>query len=262
VLVVVTGPKTSTGTTTTAAALALRWPRPVVLVDCDPAGGDVVPGLLPGRAPADRGLLSWAAQSRGLPAVAAARLFQQAAVGLPERADLWLVPGFTARPQARSFTAETWELLASALEVSSEALGMDSLVDVGRLVHEEVVAWPLLLAANQIVLTVRRTVRSVHAAQVALTLMRTRMPVDTVGLLVIVGDGPYSAEEIAATLGLPLAGTVPEDRRTAAVLSEGAAAGERALRRAPLLRGADKVAAFLVRNGELQREQAKGVATP
>ncbi len=41
--------KASPGATTVAAALTLTWPRPVLLVDADPAGGDVVPGLLPGR---------------------------------------------------------------------------------------------------------------------------------------------------------------------------------------------------------------------
>jgi len=58
--------KASPGSTTVAAALTLTWPRPVLLVDADPAGGDVVPGLLPGRvstesppAGARRGRLDW-----------------------------------------------------------------------------------------------------------------------------------------------------------------------------------------------------------
>ncbi len=49
VAVAVLAGKASPGATTVAAALTLTWPRPVLLVDADPAGGDVVPGLLPGR---------------------------------------------------------------------------------------------------------------------------------------------------------------------------------------------------------------------
>jgi len=53
-----------------AAALTLTWPRPVLLVDADPAGGDVVPGLLPGRVSTESGLLSWSVATRHLPALA------------------------------------------------------------------------------------------------------------------------------------------------------------------------------------------------
>ena len=36
--------KGAPGVTTSALALALSWPRPVVLAELDPAGGDVLPG--------------------------------------------------------------------------------------------------------------------------------------------------------------------------------------------------------------------------
>jgi len=38
--------KASPGATTTATALAVTWPAPVVLVGADPAGDDVIAGYL------------------------------------------------------------------------------------------------------------------------------------------------------------------------------------------------------------------------
>ncbi len=70
VAVAVLAGKASPGATTVAAALTLTWPRPVLLVDADPAGGDVVPGLLPGRVSTESGLLSWSVATRHLPALA------------------------------------------------------------------------------------------------------------------------------------------------------------------------------------------------
>jgi len=64
--------KASPGATTVAPALTLTWPRAVLLVDADPAGGDVVPGLLPGRVSTESGLLSWSVATRHRPALDAA----------------------------------------------------------------------------------------------------------------------------------------------------------------------------------------------
>ena len=58
-VVAVTGGKAGPGATTAALALGLSWPGPVLLVDADAAGGDMVPGMLPGRVGTERGLLSW-----------------------------------------------------------------------------------------------------------------------------------------------------------------------------------------------------------
>ncbi len=45
------------GVTTTALALALTWPQPVIVAECDPAGGAILAGLFAGHLPAPRGLL-------------------------------------------------------------------------------------------------------------------------------------------------------------------------------------------------------------
>ena len=41
-LIVIAADKGAPGVTTTALALAAVWPRPVLLAECDPAGGDLV----------------------------------------------------------------------------------------------------------------------------------------------------------------------------------------------------------------------------
>ena len=47
-----------------ALALTLVWPRPVLLVEADPAGGDVMAGYLRGQVTCDRGLLQLAIAAR------------------------------------------------------------------------------------------------------------------------------------------------------------------------------------------------------
>ena len=247
-LTVVASGKAAPGATTSAWALALAWPGELLMVDCDPAGGDMAPGLLPGRVVADRGLLSWSAAARGgVPAMAAAAMFAAHAVALPEWPQVWLVPGFTTATQSHSFTPEVWERLALALALarSSAAIGRDSLVDAGRLVGDRA-PWPVLRAADQVIVTVRPTVRSVHAAQDATQRLRHELGDLAKVVALVVGDGPYSAAEVAVALALPLAGTLPYDRPTAQVLSDGAA-GERGLHRSPLLRAAGAVAREAVR---------------
>ena len=66
-LIAVAADKGAPGVTTTATALAAVWPRPVVLAECDPAGGDIVyrlPGAHGERLDPRRGLLSLAVAAR------------------------------------------------------------------------------------------------------------------------------------------------------------------------------------------------------
>lgn len=244
-LTVLASGKAAPGVTASAWALGLAWPGPVLVADCDPAGGDMAAGLLAGRTSADRGLLSWSsAARRGIPAMAAAELVAAHAVELPEHRQVWLMPGFTHAGQGSSFTGEAWERLALALERSAAAIGRDALVDAGRLVGERA-CWPVLRAADQVLLAVRPSVRSVHAAQDATARLRRELgDLGRVGALVI-GAGPYSPAEVAGALQVPLAGTLPDDRPTAQVLTDGAAAGVKALHRSPLLKAAAVLAGKL-----------------
>ena len=237
-LTVLVSGKAAPGVTTSALALALSWPRAVLVADCDPAGGDMAAGYLPGRVSADRGLLSWAtAARRGVPAMAAATMFSGHVVQVPENPNVWLMPGFSTSTQGASFTSDAWERLALALERSAASAGRDALVDAGRLVGERA-CWPVLRAADLVLLTVRPSVRSVHAAQGAAMLLRTELGDLAKVAALVVGDGPYSAAEVADALGVPLCGTLPQDSRAAQVLSDGASVGGKALNRSALLKAA------------------------
>jgi hypothetical protein len=237
-LTVITSGKSAPGVTTSTWALALSWPQPLIVADCDPAGGDMAAGLLAGRVSQDRGLLSWSSSARrGTPAMTAATMLSSHAVELPEQPNVWLLPGFTNATQGYSFTEVVWERLALALERSSAAISRDALVDTGRLVGERT-NWPVLRAADHVLVTVRPSVRSVHAAEDITQRLRYELgDLAKVGALVV-GDGPYSANEVASALGLTLAGTLPTDRQAAAVLSDGASATMRTLQRSALLKAA------------------------
>ncbi len=249
-LTVVASGKAAPGVTTSTWALALSWPRPLLLADCDQAGGDMAPGLLAGRVSVDRGLLSWSTVARrGLPATAAATLLTEHAVQVPERPQVSLIPGFAKATQGSSFTSETWERLALALEGSTTTMGRNVLVDAGRLITNRG-CWPVLRAADQVLLAVRPSVRSVHAAQDAVQRVRQELGDLAKVAALVVGDGPYSASEVAKALQLPLAGVLPYDPRAAAVLSDGAMSSMKTLRRSALLRAASSLVGELADSAE------------
>ena len=255
-LTVLASGKAAPGVTTSTWALALSWPRPLLAADCDPAGGDMAPGLLAGRVSTDRGLLSWSmAARRGIPAMAAASMVTEHAVQLPEQPSVWLVPGFTTAAQGSSFTVEAWERLALALKRLNTSIEQDTLVDAGRLVTDRG-CWPVLRAADRVLLTVRPSVRSVHAAQDATQRLRQELGDLAKVAALVVGDGPYSAGEVAKALGLPLAGTLPYDRTAAQVLSDGATTSPKTLQRSALLRAASSLATRLATPTEPSRAVA------
>lgn len=260
-LTVITSGKSSPGVTASTWALALAWPRPLLAADCDPAGGDMAAGFLAGRVSQDRGLLSWAtAARRGTPAMQAASLLTSHSVELPEHPNVWLLPGFTNMTQGWSFTDDVWERLALALERSAAALGRDAIVDTGRLVGERT-PWPVIHAADQVLLTVRPSVRSVHAAQDAVGRLRSELgDLAKVGAL-IVGDGPYSAGETAAALQLNQAGRLPSDRNAASVLTDGTSTTVRALLKTSLLKASAGLAARLTAVSPDPSSRYAGAAT-
>jgi hypothetical protein len=249
VLTVVASGKAAPGVTTSTWALALSWPRPLLVADCDPAGGDMAPGLLAGRVGLDRGLLSWStAARRGLPATATATLLAEHAIQVPELPQASLVTGFATATQGTSFTRETWERLALALEESATTVGRDVLVDAGRLVTDRG-CWPVLRAADHVLLVVRPSVRSVHAAHNAVQRLRQELGDLEKAAALVVGDGPYSAGEVARALQLPLAGVLPYDRTAAEILSDGALSSPKTLRRTALMRSASSLSARLAGPG-------------
>ncbi len=152
-LIAVVAAKGSPGASTTARVLASVWPKPVLLADCDPAGGDVA---LVGRGPGggvldpDRGLLSLAVEARhGLPSSAVAEHVQHLDGGLP------VLCGVSS-PEQVAAIGPVWPAIATAL---AHIPGADVVADCGRVTAGTPVM-PLLNAADLVLFVVRPRLES------------------------------------------------------------------------------------------------------
>jgi hypothetical protein len=126
-LIVIAADKGAPGVTTTAVALAAVWPRPVLLAECDPAGGDLVyrlPAADGGRLDPRRGLLSLAvAARRGLQPHQAWEHTQKLNGGLD------ILAGVTNAEQGAGLNL-LWGPVGRVLAANSQA---DVIADCGRL---------------------------------------------------------------------------------------------------------------------------------
>ncbi len=227
----------SSGATTAAVALARAWPCPVVLVEADPAGGDLAarygvatsPGLVdlaatPGSRPAD---LRGVAQNLGGVDVIAA-------------------------PVAPEVTRAALDALGpSTAWVQGVEDGTDVLVDCGRLPLAPAPVPTLVEEATVVVFVCRPTAPSVVSLRQRLVSLPE--PILRRSVVVVVGDRPYPADEVAATIGLPLAGVLADDPVAAAAL--GSAEPVR-MGRSALLRSATVLAEALVARCATQTDGA------
>ena len=212
----------------------------MLLLDADPGGGDVAPGLLPGRADTQSGLLSWVVATRHLPALEATGALVEHVLALPEAGDAWVLPGLQSASQAGALAGGGWTRLATAVERCRSVLGRDVVVDVGRL--GEASGWPVIAACDVVVLVVRPTARSVQGAKAAAEILRARLgDLDAVRLLVN-GAGPYPPAQVAEQLGVARVEVLPADPRAAAALVDGSVATVRGLTRSRLVRAAGLLA--------------------
>jgi hypothetical protein len=227
----------SPGVTTAALALALGWPGQVILAECDRSGGDVAAGLFAGHLPATSGLLPLAVQAGQDAAAAVGALWQQL-VPLDEDRSRWLLAGLTDPRQAAAL-APAWPVLVQALE----NVPADVIADCGRL-DDPGTAPPVLGTASLAVLVLRPTLRQVSKARPRVAMLTGMLGGPGRLAALIVGEGGYTAREIGGTLGLPVIGTLPEDAKAAAVLSDGRGTHRRLAVR-PLLRAAAAAGAAL-----------------
>lgn len=242
-MIAVVGAKGAPGATTSVLALACGWPGPVLVVDADLSGGDVAVGWLGGRVGLDRGLLSFAAATRHTSNPAAADLARHA-VAVPDVPGVMVLPGLAHAGQAGGLDGRVWGRLAAAAAMPWPAAGasvprsgghgpegdqprsggtvlVDVLVDCGRIGVDT--AWPLLTAAELVLVATRPTLRSVHHARHAVAVLRAELgDVQQVGLLVC-GPGPYDPGEVGRAVGVPARIVLPNDPDAAAALSDGAA---------------------------------------
>lgn len=199
--------KGSPGATTTAVALAARWPagqNPVV-VECDPAGGDLAARF---RLPATPGLVSLAAAARRNtdPGV-----LWQHCQRLP--AALALVPGAIGAEQARAALGIVAARRASVLRAAADQPNTAVIVDCGRVDPDSPVL-PLIRAADAMLLLA-------HAHDDELShvagKLRTAATWNPNPGFVLVGGG-YSTAEVERELRISVLGRIPDDPKGAAVL--------------------------------------------
>jgi len=192
-LVAVAAGKGAPGVTTTALALAAVWPRPAVLAECDPAGGDIVFALRrdDGAALAgDRGIVSLATALR-VPGTGTDVLAHTQVVdgGLP------LLVGVSSPAHANALSG-SWRAIGAALA----ACEADVFADCGRL-GANTVADDVLDACDRLLLVCRATPATVAHTRSILELIRARHPRLPLSLVVI-GDADAPTQVAAALRGL------------------------------------------------------------
>ncbi|HEY2506781.1 MAG TPA: hypothetical protein VGI58_09700 [Streptosporangiaceae bacterium] len=245
------------GTTTAAIALALTWPSPVIVAECDPSGGDILAGLLAGHVPARRGLMELAIEAGRSYAAATAGLPGQL-VPLAEDQNTMVLPGLTDPRQAAGL-GPAWPAVASALT----AQRADVIADCGRLDPSAEAPLGVLAAARAVVIVVRPSLRQVWAARPRVDMLLALHADASRLALLVTGEGSYSRHEVAQALGLPVAAVLPHDARTAALLSDGVGR-RRGLLTSPLLRSASAAGRALRTHwpspatGEAPEESAPG----
>lgn len=205
-LVAVCSLKGSPGVTTTCVAMGARWPageRPVV-VECDPAGGDLLARF---RLELSPGLVSLAVAAR-----------RSAHPGLVWQHTQWLpgglpvVAGPPGAAQARAALGEINEAQTLMLRRSADTPDTTVIADCGRF-DPDSPAIAVVRAADVLLLLARA--RDDALSHVAVRLEEaahwSRRP-----CFVLVGDG-CSTEEVSRALGIEVLARIPEDLKGAAV---------------------------------------------
>jgi hypothetical protein len=210
-------PGGSPGVTTAALALALTWPgpAPVTVAECDPAGGDVLAGLLGGQVQASRGLVHHAIEAGRDPLTAAASLPGHL-VPVDTAGSALLLPGLTDPRQAVGL-AQAWPAVASVLTAQPG----DVIADCGRVDAGPGEPTAVLAAARAVVMVMRPSLRQVWAARPRIELLVQLIGGPDLLRLLLISRGSYSAREVAETLSVPVLASLPDDSNTAALLSDG-----------------------------------------
>ncbi|NUS15643.1 MAG: hypothetical protein HOY69_30330 [Streptomyces sp.] len=210
------------GVTTTAMALLLTWPldpgHRVILAECDPDGGSILPGALQGTLDNSRGLrnLGVAGRQGQLNEAFWRQLIDITDAGSKDRL---VLPGLYDPAHASSL-APVWEQLGK-LFAGIEQHQHDVIVDLGR--RGATGASSVLAQRADVVLMVaRNTLRGLQSTQVRLAALREQLGgAGQIGL-VLVDAGPFSRDEVQRTLQTEVVAVLPWQPEQAAVLSDGA----------------------------------------
>jgi len=243
-VVAMTSVKGAPGVTTAALALTSAWPvhRRAVLVEADPAGGDIAARF---RMSPDPGLASLATGLRHERASGAEGTLTQHVRELSGGVRVLVEP--VSRTEARS----ALEIVADSLPGLAEAEGVDLIVDCGRLVTGDHVSpmlesgtrttvspvARLLMHADLVLVVTVGELADLSHVQTMLPLLQTRHA----SLSILVRSPQvWTNEEIEHELDVEVVGGLPFDAVSADVLA-GRQHGRRASR-LPLLRAATALA--------------------
>jgi hypothetical protein len=248
VLLAIGSVKGSPMVTSLAVALAARWPRPGgLVVEADPAGGDLAFRFGLRREP---GLSELAADTRsGFHNRHLAGYAQRIRLGV----NVIFAPADRQHTHAHQLQdgqepGQVAQVIRLAVQnclplLRSTATYRLVVMDVGRLGWDSP-AMPLAAAADVLLLASWPGIEAIDALQVRrdrlLGLPGRRASIR----LVVAGRPLWPKHEIAAAVGLPLAGVIPDDHRGAAVLAGRAQPG-RGWTRLPLMRAARAMALAL-----------------
>lgn len=258
-MTVLVSSKAAPGVTTTALALAATWPRPVLLAECDLAGGDITAGFLRASVPTKGGLLELALTARrGLSPADVLRV----CLSLSAEGDrVLLLPGLADAAQSAAVIPVLPAIVRALDQLGDFDPSYDVLVDAGRLPSAGLEQ--LLAGADRVLMVLRPTLAQVHHARHRLAAVR-RLRIDGPSpeggaiAVLIIGSRPYSASEVEAALDVPVVAVLADDHRAAAALGDGTAGG-RWFSTSTLMRSAREAAAAL--NGTNHRHD-KGQPTP
>ncbi|MDP9404529.1 MAG: hypothetical protein M3P85_14685 [Actinomycetota bacterium] len=219
--------KHSPGVTTSGLAFtaALAEEGDAVLIEADPAGGDVAVRV--GLA-LDPGLVSLASAGRHDGSGLEVDAHTQA---LP--AGGTVVVGPTTHEQANRAVST----LAGRLSAAVNRHGSHAVVDCGRWVPGSPVDAELA-TAETVLVVVRPSIEGIEHVRGRLPALVQATPGVRLGLL-LVGDRPYRPEEVHAALGVGVLGVIPVDDRGAAAVA--GAGSRRVARRCPLVRSARSI---------------------
>lgn len=206
-LIATVSAKGSPGASTVALGLAARWPEPeAVLVETDPAGGDLVTrfGLYHKPGLSTMALAGRDGQAQPQP--------QEWTQRLPCRVPAVLAaPGPAAAASLATMGGRAPRMLRLLADRHPAVV-----VDAGRWQPSSAVD-PILVASDVVVLVVRPVPEEIRQADVRLQGLR-ELTGDL--RLVLVGEGgAWPPREVADALGVPVAQVVPVDRRGAGVLA-------------------------------------------
>jgi hypothetical protein len=214
----------SPGVTTLAVGLALTWPRPILLADCDPgAHQSILAGYLAGRSANGKGLLRVAEAHRDRRPLREAVLDQTLPLSAEEESRRLFLPGFT-RPGSAMHFGGVWDDLAEALDRLGD-VDIDVIIDCGRLGPYGPPA-ALLERSALTAVVVTSTLRSIMSARVHVPTLHDHPQLTSTDHghlgLIVVGEGqPYRRAEIAKALEMPVITGIAHDPKAASHLSDG-----------------------------------------